>query len=360
MKLIEDFRDKKVVNNILKLIDKENNLSKNYRIMEICGTHTMSIARFGIRNILPSNIKLVSGPGCPVCVTSQGELDTIFTLLKANDVILATFGDLMNVPGSDKKSLIDYRAEGHDIRVVTSPLDCIKIASISQKEVVFIGIGFETTAPTIAAMVKIANEKGIRNLSIISFFKTMPDVIELLLTDNNLNIDGFLCPGHVSVITGNSIYYPIVKSGRSAIITGFEPVDILYSIYKIMCQINSNMYCIENLYSRIVNNAGNPVAIKILYDIFKVCNADWRGIGIIENSGLKFREEYISFDALKKFDISMNEVKLITECKCGEVLKGKILPSDCELFNSICSPTNPFGPCMVSSEGACAAYYKYG
>lgn len=359
MRLIEDFRDKDKVDYLIDQINQASIEQEEYRIMEVCGTHTMSISRFGLRSVLPENISLISGPGCPVCVTTQGELDAVFKLLDENDVCLLTFGDLMRVPGSNGQTLLDYRANGHDVQIVTSPLDSIKFSKATDKEVVLVGIGFETTAPTIAATIYSANEMGVENLSIIPFLKTMPEVMGLLLEDPDLNVNGFLCPGHVSAITGDEMYQPIVDSGRAAVITGFEPVDILYSILDIVAQVNMGTYSIKNLYARTVRKVGNPVALDMLYRVFRKYDAEWRGIGIVKESGLQFNETYSFFDALQKFNISPVTTQLKTGCRCGDVLKGKISPVECVLFGKSCSPDMPAGPCMVSSEGACAAYYKY-
>ncbi len=358
MKLISDFRDKEIVQKILNLIKSEVLEDKEYRIMEVCGTHTMSISRFGIRSLLPTNIKLVSGPGCPVCVTSQGEIDSIFTLLKKKDIILTTFGDLMKVPGSNGETLENLKMD-YDIRVVTTPIDALDIAEKSDKDVVFLGIGFETTIPTIVATILMAEKKGINNFFVIPFFKTMPEVMSLLLKDNELQIDGFLCPGHVSVITGAEIYLPIIQSNRAAVITGFEPVDILYSIYEIIEQVNKNKFELKNFYSRTVNNYGNKKALEMISEVLEPFDAYWRGIGKINNSGLRFNNRYLKYDAINKFDIQVKGTELKTGCRCGDVLKGKILPFDCKLFETKCTPENPEGPCMVSSEGVCAAYFKY-
>lgn len=359
MKLVEDFREKEKVQDLVALIKNASEEKDEYRIMEVCGTHTMSISRFGLRSLLPENVSLISGPGCPVCVTTQGELDAVFKILDHNDICLLTFGDLMRVPGLKGQTLLDYRAEGHDIRIVTSPLDCLEIAKQSAKDVVFIGIGFETTAPTIAATIHTAKNMEIQNFSVIPFLKTMPEVMNLLLSDRELTINGFLCPGHVTAVAGEAMYQPIVDSGRSAVVTGFEPVDILYSVYSILNQVNRNQYQIENLYKRAVQNIGNPVALKMLYQVFEKINSEWRGIGLIENSGLGFRDDYLRFSAFCRYSVEIEATQLQTGCRCGDVLKGKILPSECGLFRNGCSPLDPAGPCMVSTEGACAAYYKY-
>jgi hydrogenase expression/formation protein HypD len=360
MILTKNFKEYEKVKILCKKINFEAEKGKQYNFMEICGTHTMSIAKYGIKSLLPSNISLISGPGCPVCVTSQAEINCIFDLLEKEKIILCVFGDLLKVPGSNEQNLLDYKAKGFDIRVITSPLDCLEICKNTNLEVVFVAIGFETTIPAIASLVKIASEKNIGNFSLLTFLKTMPRVIDLILADLNLNIDGFLCPGHVTAITGISLYEPIIKKQKAAVVTGFEPVDILFSIYKMILQVNNQNFKIENLYSRTVKDNGNPLAIKFINDVFEEFDADWRGIGKIEKSGLKLKHDFKKFDAFQKFAIMLKEPEINNDCICGDILKGKALPNQCILFNNVCSPENPIGPCMVSSEGACSAFYKYG
>jgi len=357
MNLIEGFRDPELCKKLISQIEREATRD-SYRFMEVCGSHTMAIAKQGIRSVLPDNIDLVSGPGCPVCVTPQCEIDAIFEIVEKGAVI-ATFGDMMRVPGSDGQNLQKLKSEGADIRVVFSPLDSLKIAKETDKEVVFIGIGFETTAPAVASLALSGEMAGVQNLSITPYNKTMPEVLGLIIDDKNLNIDGFVCPGHVTAITGISLYDPIVASGMSAVVTGFEPVDILSSVLEMVRQSNSGEFAVKNMYGRVVSDEGNPKALEILDKVYKKSGAWWRGIGYIEDSGLFFRDEFEQFDAFKKFDVSLSGDDEIDGCSCGEVLKGYIKPSECSLFGNGCDPLNPVGPCMVSSEGACAAYYKY-
>lgn len=359
MEMIWKFRDKDIVKRLIDNIYKESKADKIYNIMEVCGTHTMSISRFGIRGLLPKNIRLISGPGCPVCVTSQGEIDMIFDLLKYNDVIVAVYGDLMKVPGSDGRNLLELKAEGKDIRVVISPLDVLKLKNEQMKDIVFVSIGFETTNPATAGLIETIVNNNLKGFYILTLNKTMPEIIDVLLDDKELNVDGFLCPGHVSVITGESLYLPIIKRNKAAVITGFEPVDILYSILDIIRQINCKNFYIKNNYGRVVSSLANEKAKKLVDKYFELADSVWRGIGIIRNSGLKIRQEYKYLDALDHFGLSPSDKLEIDGCKCGDVLKGKILPNKCALFGLSCTPENPVGPCMVSSEGACAAYYKY-
>ncbi|MFV9567947.1 hydrogenase formation protein HypD [Thermoanaerobacter mathranii] len=329
-----------------------------FNIMEVCGSHTMAISKFGLRQILPKNIRLISGPGCPVCVTAQNEIDSIIELSNKN-VVIATFGDLIRVPGS-KSSLQQQRAAGKEIKVFYSPLDALKYAEENTtKEVVFIGIGFETTIPTVAVTIKEAKEKNIKNYSVYCLHKTMPEALRALL-EGGSNVQGFLLPGHVSAITGSKIYEFIPKEfGVSGVISGFEAMDILMSI--IMLLKNYKNSSIEIQYKRVVRKEGNVKAQKIIEEIFEPCDSTWRGLGKIKGSGLRIKDKYKDFDAAVKFDIKPigGEIE-IKGCRCGDVLKGSIYPNECPLFGKACTPENPVGPCMVSSEGSCAAFYKYG
>lgn len=356
--MIEDFRDADICHRLIRQIEAET-ADRTYRFMEVCGSHTMAIAKFGIKSVLPSNIELISGPGCPVCVTPQCEIDALFDIVSKGAVI-ATFGDMMRVPGRNGQSLQKMKSEGADVRIVFSPLDTIKIAKETDKEVVFVGIGFETTAPAVAGLALLAKKEGVKNISITPYNKTMPEVLGLLLADKNLKINGFVCPGHVTAVTGLGLYEPAVKAGMAAVVTGFEPVDVLTSILEMVRQVNSGEYKAVNKYSRVVHDEGNPKARAVIDEVYEKHGCWWRGIGYIENSGLAFRPEYAEYDAFKKFGVSLDGDDEIEGCSCGDVLKGYIRPNKCALFGSVCTPENPVGPCMVSSEGACAAAYKYG
>lgn len=360
MKLITDFRNSELSRRLIEKIGKEYDSDFTYSIMEICGTHTVSIFKYGIRSVLHKNIELISGPGCPVCVTSQGEIDAIFQIVKDNNISLLTFGDLMKVPGSAGENLIDLRSEGRDVRVVLSPLDAVKAAAREpDREFVFVGIGFETTAPAIASAVLEAKRIGLKNFSILPYCKTMPEVLGYLLDDPMLDINGFLCPGHVAVITGKEIFQPLAKKGKAAVITGFEPIDILSSILQIIRQVNSGDYHVYNNYSRVVSDNGNQKALQIMDAVFEPGPAVWRGLGKLEGSGLGLKKDFSFFNALEKFNIKVPQVSEKKGCRCGDVLKGYIKPNVCPLYGLQCTPENPVGPCMVSSEGACAAYYKF-
>lgn len=355
--MIEDFRNADLCKKLIRQIEREAT-ADSYKFMEVCGSHTMAIAKFGIKSVLPANIDLVSGPGCPVCVTPQCEIDALFEIAKKGAVI-ATFGDMMRVPGKNGENLQKMKSEGVDVRIVFSPLDTIKIAQETDKEVVFVGIGFETTTPAVAGLALMAKKAGTKNISITPYNKTMPEVLSLILADDKLKINGFVCPGHVTAVTGISLYEPIVEAGMSAVVTGFEPVDILSSILEMVRQVNTGEYKALNMYSRVVSDEGNPKAQNVIDTVYKKQGCWWRGIGHIDNSGLAFRDEYAQFDAFRKFQVSLEGDDEIDGCSCGDVLKGYIKPDECALFGSGCTPVNPVGPCMVSSEGACAAYYKY-
>lgn len=329
-------------------------------LMEVCGTHTMAIAKSGIRGLLPSNIKLLSGPGCPVCVTSQGDIDAVILMAQQKDLILVTFGDMMRVPGT-YSSLQEERSRGADIRVAYSPLDALRVArENSDKEVVFLGIGFETTTPTIAITIEQAKKDGLHNFSVFSLHKVVPPALELIFSDTDIKVDGLICPGHVSAVIGLKPYEGLArKYHKPCVVTGFESLDILEGIYLLLQQLKNEEARVENQYSRVVKPEGNPVARHIMEQIFQPVSARWRGLGTIPCSGLQLREEYGDMDARLKFDIPEKEEVPIKGCACGEVLSGQITPPECVLFGRACTPLQPVGPCMVSHEGSCAAYYRY-
>ncbi|MBE0067627.1 hydrogenase formation protein HypD [Thermoanaerobacterium thermosaccharolyticum] len=346
-----------IINTARELIDRYNT-GKSIKIMEVCGSHTMAISKYGLRQILPPNIKLISGPGCPVCVTAQNEIDASISLA-SQGVTIATFGDLVRVPGNNS-SLQEERAKGRDVRVFYSPLDALDYAMANpSKEVVFIGIGFETTIPSVALTIKEAYTKKIKNYSVYCLHKTMPKALEALVV-NGSDIQGFLLPGHVSAITGSTIYNFLVDKYKiGGVVSGFEASDILMSVVMILKNLEDPK--IEIQYKRVVKDDGNIEAQKLIEEVFEDSDAEWRGLGMIEGSGLKIREKYSEYDAEKKFNIKKpNSGTEIKGCRCGDVLKGIITPKQCPLFGKACTPLNPVGPCMVSSEGSCAAYYKYG
>ncbi len=331
---------------------------KPMNLMEVCGTHTNAISASGIRHSLPKGLKLLSGPGCPVCVTAQKDIDWVIELARTKQAVITTFGDLMRVPGTES-TLEKEKANGSDIRVVYSPLDALSIAEKNKKPVIFIGVGFETTAPTIAGAVKLARQKKINNFFIVPFFKLIPPALRMIVNQPRINVDGFILPGHVSTIIGIEPYQFLSKDYKKpCVITGFEPYDILQGVYLLLEQINNNKPKIELQYTRSVDKQGNKYAQKLLQEIFSIGDAEWRGLGVIKNSGLEFSTTYKQFDAKSKFVLNLPKSKP-NDCRCGDVLLGLIIPIQCKLFAKKCTPANPVGPCMVSSEGACAAYYKY-
>lgn len=344
---------------VQRLINKiKNSPVENFTIMEVCGTHTQSISKMGIRNLLYPKVKLVSGPGCPVCVTSEGYIDAVIELLKRENVIITTFGDLMKVKGS-VENLIDERQKGKKIKIVYSPLDALKIAERNKNfQVVFLAVGFETTAPLIGLAVKRAKENNINNFSVLSSLKIMRPVLHSILKDENCKVDGIICPGHVAVITGADYFKFVTEQYNiSAVVAGFESLDIISAIYFLIQHKSQRKF--ENLYRTCVTLSGNLSAKKIIKECFFKGDCTWRGIGEINNSGLYLNTKYENFDALKKFHLVMRE-KNKSSCVCSEIILGKKFPSDCGFFGRKCTPEHPVGPCMVSSEGSCSAYFRYG
>ncbi len=325
--------------------------------MEVCGTHTMAIARFGLRDLLPAAVRLVSGPGCPVCVTAMADLDRVVALARLPEVTLATFGDLVRVPAS-RSSLAAERAAGADVRVVYSARDAVEIAAAEPgRQVVFAGIGFETTAPTVAAALLEAQAKGVANFSVLSLHKTMPLPLKALLELGETDISGFILPGHVSVVTGSGCYRFLARDyGVGGVIAGFEAHDVLQALLALVRQTEP---AIEIEYGRAVRAEGNVVARRVMDQVFEPCDADWRGLGVIPGSGLRLRAEYAAFDAERRFTVNAGEPLEPRGCRCGEVLRGVLDPAACALFGARCTPEDPVGACMVSSEGACAARYRY-
>lgn len=359
MKHLDEYRRPEIAKKILDNIKATS--KRKIRLMEVCGTHTVAIFRSGIRNILPENISLISGPGCPVCVTPNEDIDLAIAISKQKDVILATFGDMIKVPGSNS-SLENERAQDADIRVVYSSLDALEIARKNPKnKVVLMGVGFETTSPTIASVVITAEKENIDNFFILVFHKVIPPAMKALLDSGDVMIHGLICPGHVSTIIGTMPYEFIPENyGVPCVIVGFEPVDILHGILMLVQMIEAGNAKVDIGYRRVVRPEGNPVALWMLDEVFQVCDSRWRGLGIIPNSGLEFRDKYQRFNACLTFDIKINPKDEPKDCMCGEILRGVKIPPDCKLFGKICTPETPVGPCMVSSEGTCAAYFKYG
>ena len=363
MKFIDPFRNSEAA---YRLHQKINSLALNLeqsfdsvRIMEVCGSHTMAIGRYGIRTVLPKNIELISGPGCPVCVTDPGYIDAAIELAE-KDVIVVTFGDMMKVPGSDS-TLSRCRSEGVDISTCYSPDEALAIAKNNpDHEVVFLAIGFETTIGPGISLIDSCMRLGIDNLSLLTAFKLVPPALHALASDPLIMIRAFLCPAHVSAIIGTEPYQDIVESyNMSCVIAGFEPLDILLGIFGILEQLVKKECFVDNQYSRVVKPEGNVKARALMDKYLYPIDTAWRGIGIIPLSGLGIREEYQRFDAVIKHGLKIEQGEVNQKCKCGEILKGITKPPDCVLFGKGCTPEHPIGPCMVSAEGTCASYYKY-
>ena len=342
---------------INKIINAIKELStQRVSLMEVCGTHTMSIARSGIRTMMPEQLHLLSGPGCPVCVTAQETIDYTIELAKDKNVIIVTFGDMVRVPGTVSN------LEPYSPKVIYSPLDALDIAENNKnKEIVFIGVGFETTSPIIAATVLAADKRSIDNFYVLPAFKIIPPALDFIARSPRIDVQGLILPGHVSTIIGTKPYqFLATKYHMPGCITGFEPIEILSGILDLIKQLADKKAHIDITYRKVVKPEGNQKALEILYSVFEPCDANWRGIGNIKMSGLTFKERYKKYDAFKKFSVKVPQSKIPKGCICGNVLLGISLPLDYKLFANTCTPLTPVGPCMVSSEGSCAAYYKYG
>jgi len=361
MRFVDEYRDPERVRTLVSAIRDES--PPPMTIMEVCGTHTMAIGRFGLRRLLPPQIRLISGPGCPVCVTPQRDIDSFLSLAGRREVTAVTFGDMLRVPGS-ASSLEAARARGADVRIVYCPTDALETARRNgRKETVFFGVGFETTAPGVALTISAALREGIGNFSVYCAHKLVPPALSALLSGDAPVIGGFLLPGHVSTIIGSRVYEPIARDfGVPCVISGFEPVDILQSVLMLARQVKGGRAEVENQYRRAVTPNGNLAAQEAAAAVFETCDADWRGLGRIPASGLAVRQEYALCDARVRFDLAHDapEAPALEGCLCGEILKGRSDPPDCRFFGTSCTPAEPIGPCMVSSEGACAAWYRYG
>lgn len=367
MKYVDEFRDPQKLQALMGEINRltlilERTSEHPLKIMEVCGGHTHSIFKYGIEELLPDSIELIHGPGCPVCVMPRGRLDAAIKLADIPNVIFTTFGDAMRVPGS-QKSLLQAKAEGADIRMVYSPLDALPIAKQNpDKEVIFFGLGFETTAPSTAFTILQAEAENIKNFSIFCNHVIVVPALEALLDNPDLELDGFIGPGHVSMVIGSNPYQIIAeKYDKPVVVSGFEPLDIVQSIWMLLQQLVDRRCEVENQYKRLVQPDGNPMALEAISKVFEVREEfEWRGLGEIAQSGLKINSNYAQFDAEVKFNISDVKVPDAAACQCGEILKGVLKPWQCKVFGTACTPETPIGTCMVSSEGACAAYYKYG
>lgn len=359
MKYVDEFRNLKLAEKLSREINEVASGDKRYNFMEVCGTHTNTFYRFGLKSLLPKNLRLISGPGCPVCVTDASYIDNAVALAALSDVILTTFGDMVKVPGS-YSSLYHERTKGRDIRVVYSSLDALEIAEKNpSKNVIFLGVGFETTAPTVAMAILGASQRKIKNFSVYSAHKLIPPAMKGILESKDVALDGFILPAHVSSIIGANAYRFLKKFGLPGVVAGFEPLDMLQGILMLVRQAKSGKSEIENQYNRVVTNTGNKKAQLILRKVFRPCDAAWRGLGDIPGSGLAIRKELASFNAEKRFKLKKVEAAVPKYCLCGDVIKGLKMPEDCKLFCKVCTPENPKGPCMVSSEGTCSIHYKY-
>lgn len=367
MKYVDEFRDPEKAQFLLKEIRRlvaeiQVGRSRPLYIMEVCGGHTHAIFRYGVETMLPDDIELIHGPGCPVCVLPMGRVDDCVALAEMPGMIFTTFGDAMRVPGS-KKSLLQAKAEGADVRMVYSPLDALQIAKDNPgRQVVFFALGFETTMPSTALTVLRAQREGVKNFSLFCNHITIIPTIKAILDSPDLQLDGFLGPGHVSMVIGNSAYRFIAQHyKRPLVIAGFEPLDILHALWMVLKQIAEGRAEIENQYNRVVPDGGNAVALDAIGKVFELREFfEWRGLGSIDHSGVRIREAYAQYDAERKFSVPALKIADPKSCQCGEVLKGVIKPWDCKVFGRDCTPETPLGALMVSSEGACAAYYQFG
>jgi hydrogenase expression/formation protein HypD len=362
MRFVDEFRDadlgRAVAGEILAAVEP----GRHYKVMEVCGGHTHSIYKYGIDDLLPANVELVHGPGCPVCVIPMGRVDDGIAIAREPGVVFTCFGDMMRVPGSNG-TLLEAKAEGADIRMVYSPLDALRLAKENpDREVVFFAIGFETTAPSTALTIKRARAEGVRNFSVMCNHVTIVPPLRALLESPDLRLDGFIGPGHVCTVVGARPFHFIPAAyGRPVVIAGFEPLDVLQAIHMILRQLAEGRCEVENQYRRVVPDDGNPRALEVLAEVFALRpHFEWRGLGFISQSGLRIADAYADLDAERRFAVPGVRVADPKACQCGEVLKGVIKPWECKVFGTACTPERPIGTCMVSSEGACAAYYNFG
>jgi hydrogenase expression/formation protein HypD len=360
MKFIDEFRDRTLVQDLARCL---NDLAAGpATVMEVCGTHTMAAARFGLKSLLPLEVKLISGPGCPVCVTAQEDIDAFLALGREPQIILASFGDMLRVPGTDI-TLEGLRAQGAEVRVVYSPLDAVELArQTPEKHVVFFGVGFETTMPATALAIKTAAAYGLDNFSVWCVHKTMPAALQALLASGEVRVSGLLCPGHVTTIIGAAAY-DFIPAGFNlpCAVTGFEPIDMLLGIESILRQVKQGKAFVDNVYTRAVQVPANPRAQELLAEVFAPQDAQWRGLGNIPGSGARIRHPYARFNARARFPQVWKNLAPArpSACRCGEILRGVLRPLECPLFADRCTPAQPLGPCMVSNEGACAAAFRY-
>lgn len=359
MKYIQEYRGRDDARRLAEAI-RGLPLGRRITLMEVCGSHTMAIHRFGIRDLLPETVNLISGPGCPVCVTEMAYIDRAVAIGRLPGVMLTTFGDMMKVPGA-RTTLSHERAAGRDIRVVYSTLDALEVARRRpDRQVVFLGVGFETTAPTVAAAVQQARRERLENFSVLVAHKLIPPAMDVLARDPAVGVHGYLCPAHVSAVIGARAYeFLPQRYGVACAVVGFEPLDILQGVRLLAEQIIRGAPTVDNEYARVVRPEGNLAAQRLLAETFQPCDDRWRGIGLLPGSGLELREEFREFDAAARFPVPLEPAAEPAGCRCGDILKGICQPPDCALFGTACVPESPVGACMVSSEGTCAAWYKY-
>ncbi|MEQ8372449.1 MAG: hydrogenase formation protein HypD [Roseibium aggregatum] len=369
MKYIKEFRDGKLAQKLALAIRQEADPDRRYHLMEFCGGHTHAIFRYGVQDLVPQNVEYVHGPGCPVCVLPVRRLDDAIELALKSNVILTTYGDMMRVPGTKQKSLIRAKAEGADIRMVYSTQDALRIARENpQRQVVFFAIGFETTTPPTAVAILQAKAEGLKNFSVFCNHVLTPPAIAHIVNapaepgEQAVKIDGFLGPSHVSSVIGWAPYQPAARDFRKpVVIAGFEPLDVMQSTLMLIRQINEGRHEVENQYTRVVTKEGNRKAQRLVDDVLELRRTfEWRGLGYVPDSALKIREAYVDFDAEERFALSPKESREVKSCECPAILRGVKKPTECKLFGTVCTPDNPMGACMVSSEGACAAYWTYG
>ena len=364
MKYIDEFREHSLAQQLAAAIKQEADTDRTYRLMEFCGGHTHAIFRYGIQDLLPHNVEFIHGPGCPVCVLPMGRIDNAIELVEQHDVILCTYADLLRVPASLGKSLLKAKAAGGDIRMIYSTQDALKIARENpDRQVVFFAIGFETTTPPTAVAIKQAREQDLKNFSIFCNHVLTPSAMQAILdAPEPVSIDGFLGPSHVSTIIGSQAYEVFAQHYlKPIVIAGFEPLDVMQSSLMLIRQLNTNRHQVENEYTRAVTRTGNVKAQSLMQDVFCLRDEfEWRGLGLIPKSALKLNENYAEFDAELRFQLPAIKASDVKGCECPAILRGAKRPVDCKLLGTVCTPENPMGSCMVSSEGACAAYWSYG
>jgi len=369
MKYIDEFRDQEVAKNLAKTIKNESDNSRNYRLMEFCGGHTHAIFRYGVQDLMPENVQFIHGPGCPVCVLPMSRIDNAIELAEKHNAILCSYGDMLRVPASDKKSLLKVKASGADVRMIYSTQDALQIAKGNpKKQVVFFAIGFETTTPATVVAIKQAQAENIKNFSVFCNHVLTPAAIQNILQSpevrdmGSVSIDGFFGPSHVSSIIGSEPYeYFAQEFQKPVVIAGFEPLDVMQSALMLIRQLNEGRHEVENEYTRVVTKQGNVKAKALVAEVLELRNLfEWRGLGMVPYSALKIKKDYQDFDAEKRFQLHTSTAKDNKGCECPAILRGVKKPTDCKLFGKVCTPENPMGSCMVSSEGACAAYWSYG